>query len=81
MYRCPAHRATGLSGSENVENATAGAARMTRANETGCRENALAGSLMKHCSGAGAGDGLDQPRRETTFGKAAGIRNICTSLK
>ncbi|AJY09635.1 hypothetical protein AK34_4612 [Burkholderia dolosa AU0158] len=54
---------------------------MTRANETGCRENALAGSLMKHCSGAGAGDGLDQPRRETTFGKAAGIRNICTSLK
>ncbi|SOT42284.1 hypothetical protein F01_420330 [Burkholderia cenocepacia] len=32
-------------------------------------------------SGAGADGGLDQLRRETTFGKVAGIRNICTSLK
>jgi len=78
IYRCPAHRATGLSGWANIENATAGPRGNRAAKRNGLSGNGAADGLVEN-SGAGADGGLDQLRRGTTFGKVAGIRNICTS--
>ena len=56
------------------------AARHTRGGTKRAVGKSAADGLAEN-SGAGADGGLDQLRRETTFGKVAGIRNICTSLK
>ncbi|BBA39656.1 hypothetical protein BCCH1_20790 [Burkholderia contaminans] len=55
-----------------------GRAKIAGGKRNGLSGNGAADGLAEN-SGAGADGGLDQLSRGTTFGKVAGIRNICTS--
>ena len=78
IYRCPAHRATDFPVRRASKTQQPGRANIAGGKRNGLSGNGAADGLAEN-SGAGADGGLDQLRRGTTFGKVAGIRNICTS--